>query len=77
MGGARPCRGCRRIRVFLCVALPLVAMIYLQPAVAVRLSRQLPDSASIGWAIFFGAVLVFALRLVLWRRQQDGLHHSG
>lgn len=72
MGRGGACRGCLRIRLFLGAALPLVAMIYLQPAMALRLSRHLPDSGSIGWAIVIGAGVVFVLRLVLWRRQAGG-----
>lgn len=67
-GGARACRACRRIRVFMTLALPLIALIFLQPAAAIRLARHLPDSASIGWAIALGAVVVFALRLIAWRK---------
>lgn len=72
MGAMRPCRACHRIRMFLMLALPLIAMIYLQPAAAVRLSRHLPDSSSIGWAILALAVAAFALRLAAWRRQTAG-----
>lgn len=60
------CSFCRRLQGFLSVALPLIAMIYLQPDAALRIAGRLPDAAVIGWGIGLAAVLGFALRYIAW-----------
>jgi hypothetical protein len=70
--GTRGCGTCKRLRLFFCVALPLVAMIYLQPEGAVRLAARLPTAEGIGWGIAIACVLVFGVRL--WVSQRDAAH---
>ncbi|PWK60378.1 hypothetical protein [Roseicyclus mahoneyensis] len=71
MARAAPCKTCQRLRLYLTVALPLVAMIYLQPDGAVRLATWLPSPTVIGWGIIVVGVVGFALKLRAWRRGGD------
>jgi hypothetical protein len=56
-----------RLRLFLTVAGGLIAMIYLQPAAALRLAALMPGSGVIAAIIAVAAVGGFALRLALWQ----------
>lgn len=66
-----PCKTCLRLRLYLSVALPLVALIYLQPEGAVRLAAWLPAPTVIGWGIVVVGLVAFAVRLRAWRRGRD------
>ncbi|MHA7886717.1 hypothetical protein [Roseicyclus sp.] len=62
------CSTCTRLRGFFSVALPLIALIYLQPETALRIAGRLPDATVIGWGIALGVPLAFGLRYAAWRR---------
>ena len=64
------CATCLRLRVFFSVALPLVALIYLQPAAAVRLAALLPTPSTIGWGLVVGSVVGFWIKRRAWRRKR-------
>lgn len=62
------CRTCLKLRAFLCAALPLIAMIYLQPEGAMRLAGHMPSPEFIGWGIVSACALGFWIRLRAFRR---------
>lgn len=69
---ASGCGTCKRLRLFFGAALPLVAMLYLQPEGAVRLAAHLPTAEVIGWGIALACGLGFAVRLWAWRKDATG-----
>lgn len=66
--GRSACSTCKRLRLYFCAALPLVAMLYLQPEGAMRLAARMPTAEAIGWSIALACVLGFGVRLLAWRR---------
>ena len=71
MRASTTCTTCQglRLRLFLSLALPLIAMIYLQPEGAVRLATAMPGPDLIGWGIALACGIGFGLRLRAWRRE--------
>lgn len=67
--GASTCTTCQRLRLFLSLALPLIAMIYLRPEGAVRLASVMPGPDLIGWGIGLACGIGFWVRLRAWRRE--------
>ena len=51
MKRGRVCRNCLRIRLFIMMAFPLIALIYFQPEGAQKLAALLPDSGTIAFAM--------------------------
>lgn len=49
------------------VAIPLIAMIFLQPEGVQKIARLMPSPIVIGWAILVAGIAVFLLRLAIYR----------
>lgn len=59
-----PCNTCRRIRLFVMVTWPLVALIWVQPEGAQRLAALIPSPLALGILIAGTGAVVFLGRLV-------------
>lgn len=70
--GTSGCRTCLRLRLFLGAALPLVAMIYLQPQGAVRLAAIVPSPALIAGGLVLACAVGFWVRLRALRQDSAG-----
>ena len=68
MSGGHTCVMCLRLRFFLTVAAALIAGLFLQPGWATALARLMPSPLVIGIAICAAGVVLFAWRLLRYRR---------
>lgn len=62
------CALCKRIRLYLTVAVPLVIMLGLRPESAQRLAALMPSAEMIGYGIVGLGALEFIRRWVVWRK---------
>ena len=65
---AKPCRRCLTIRLYLMVALPLLAIMAFFPAAAGALGPHLPPPEVFGALVPMVAIPAFVIRTVRWHR---------
>lgn len=63
-----PCRRCLTVRLYLMVALPLVALMAFFPSLASGLGAHLPPPKVFGVLVPMVAIPAFVIRLVRWHR---------
>ncbi|MCU0816961.1 MAG: hypothetical protein MUF74_10980 [Cypionkella sp.] len=68
MKATLPCQRCSRIRAFLFLAAPLIALMAFLPEAGVPLAGKLPPPIVFGMMIPMVGLPVFVVRLVRWHR---------
>ena len=65
------CATCRRIRMFLVIAVGLIVMIGLKPAGMIALAGRLPATDVLAWGMMAAGSVAFALRYWRYRKSRD------